>query len=118
MAWTPSDVGDYAGTCIFLIALAVIFRGLLALRSHFQRTAWSRTPVQLLPAAYGNKSTCENDRDDHRELEKGTISGRSEVQPWRISVDGSRAVLDTVIVGIGYLLSVHHNVEPWLDLSC
>ena len=28
----------------------------------------------------------------------------SRVQPWRFSTDGPRAILDTVIVGVGYLL--------------
>ena len=32
-AWTPSSTGQYAGTCIFLILLATIFRGLFALRA-------------------------------------------------------------------------------------
>ncbi|ETN44397.1 uncharacterized protein HMPREF1541_10577, partial [Cyphellophora europaea CBS 101466] len=31
-AWTPSNAGQYAGTCIFLITLAAIFRALLAIR--------------------------------------------------------------------------------------
>lgn len=30
--------------------------------------------------------------------------GRYAVPPWRINVDGSRALLDVVIVGVGYLL--------------
>lgn len=68
--------------------------------------------MQLLPAAYGNKSTCKNDQDDHRELEKGVTPHKLDVQPWRISVDGTRAVLDTIIVGIGYLLLVHYNAKP------
>jgi hypothetical protein len=46
---------------------------------------------------------------------KAAIVGRGEeeslmrtvkmhVQPWRLNVDGTRAVLDLVLVGIGYLL--------------
>ena len=34
--WSPTSTGSYAGTCIFLIALAVVFRGLLA-----GKTSWS-----------------------------------------------------------------------------
>jgi hypothetical protein len=29
--WTPSNTGTYAATCIFLVVLATLFRGLLAL---------------------------------------------------------------------------------------
>ena len=36
-AWTPSSTGQYAGTCIFLILLATIFRGLFALRAIQER---------------------------------------------------------------------------------
>ena len=31
-------------------------------------------------------------------------SVKAHAGPWRLSVDGSRAVLDLVIVGVGYLL--------------
>lgn len=37
IAWTPSSTGQYAGTCIFLILLATIFRGLFALRAIQER---------------------------------------------------------------------------------
>ena len=36
-AWVPTTYGQYAGTQIFLIVLAVIFRGLIALRWNFSR---------------------------------------------------------------------------------
>ena len=29
---------------------------------------------------------------------------KAQVRPWRLSVDGTRAVLDLLIVGVGYLL--------------
>ena len=32
-SWTPSSKGAYAGTCLFLIVLAVVLRSLLAFRS-------------------------------------------------------------------------------------
>ena len=41
------------------------------------------------------------------ELEKATgfVRGvRNGAAPWRLKVDGSRAVLDLVAVGVGYLL--------------
>merc|ERR1711964_386308 len=32
MSWMPASTGQYAGTCIFLIFMSAIFRGLLAVR--------------------------------------------------------------------------------------
>lgn len=29
---------------------------------------------------------------------------KAQVRPWRLSVDGTRAVLDLLVVGVGYLL--------------
>jgi len=37
--WTPKSVGGYAGTCIFLVVLATIFRALLAVKA-WKETAW------------------------------------------------------------------------------
>ncbi|KFY37388.1 hypothetical protein V495_07207 [Pseudogymnoascus sp. VKM F-4514 (FW-929)] len=37
--WTPTGTGSYAGTCIFLIILAVLFRVLLALKAR-QEARW------------------------------------------------------------------------------
>jgi hypothetical protein len=39
--WTPQNIGEYAGTCIFLIVLAVILRVLLALRPILETRLWS-----------------------------------------------------------------------------
>ena len=39
-AWTPHSTGQYAGTCIFLIVFAAVFRALLAFRVRCQRKWW------------------------------------------------------------------------------
>src|SRR5512142_1717083 len=39
MSWTPNSVGAYAGTILFLVALAMVFRGLLALKA-VQESRW------------------------------------------------------------------------------
>ncbi|KAF5018433.1 hypothetical protein F66182_9586, partial [Fusarium sp. NRRL 66182] len=38
-SWTPNSSGAYAGTCIFLAVLAIIARGLVALRA-VQEARW------------------------------------------------------------------------------
>ena len=87
-AWTPGGAGTYAATCIFLIALAFIFRGLLALRCRFSEV-WSRTT---------SNEFWKNTSD----LELGA-AGRLR-EPWRINKALTRAMLDTVLAGVSYLL--------------
>ncbi|KAK7729859.1 hypothetical protein SLS53_009158 [Cytospora paraplurivora] len=114
--WTPSSTGTYAGTCVFLIALAVVFRGLFALRA-LQEDRWldreldrRYVVVSGRPAAHENLS-----RDSLKQNMMLSANGveeevvvvrkrRSHVRPWRLSVDPLRAVVDTVIAGVGYLL--------------
>ena len=36
-SWSPSNTGDYVGTCIFLIFFGAIFQALLASRASWQR---------------------------------------------------------------------------------
>jgi copper transporter 1 len=86
-AWTPSGAGTYAGTCIFLIALSFVFRGLLALRFRFSEL-WARRSNESW-----KKTT---------DLELGAVSRMRE--PWRINKALVRAILDTVLAGVSYLL--------------
>ncbi|KAL3418480.1 low affinity copper transporter [Phlyctema vagabunda] len=89
MAWTPSTDGQYAGTCIFLIAFAAVFRALLAVRVHFYR---------LLAAA-----------DAHRNGGKAYEPYREETstQPqWRAKEAIMLGSIDVVLAGVGYLLMI------------
>jgi copper transporter 1 len=86
--WTPGSAGVYTATCIFLITLAVISRGLLAARCRFSKV-WSRT---------GSNEFWKNTSD----LELGA-AGRPR-EPWRINKALARAILDTILAGVGYLL--------------
>ncbi|KAK4145312.1 Ctr copper transporter family-domain-containing protein [Dichotomopilus funicola] len=119
-AWTPGNTGTYAATCIFLIVLAVLFRGLLAFKS-WQERRWldaelnrryvvvaGKTPLSdtLARDETARKMTmvlAENGIEENvlvvRNHEAGTHS-----RPWRLSVDPARALIDTVVVGVGYLL--------------
>lgn len=115
-SWTPNSTGAYAGTCIFLIVLAVIGRCLLAARS-IQEARWlDRDAKRRYIAANGKVPLAEQISQD-REKKEMTLSEngveesvfvverkRGVVRPWRFSVDPVRAVLDTIIAGVGYLL--------------
>jgi copper transporter 1 len=89
MAWTPNSTGQYAGTCIFLIAFATIFRALLAIR------------VNLLEVL------AELKRRRHGGLIYPYASdAKQKIPAWRANEAIMLASMDVVLAGIGYLLSV------------
>lgn len=107
-AWTPSSKGEYAGTCIFLIALACILRVLLALKPILEARFWrSRTEHDV-----------DGDRllsTDREALSKLASADRlrqagkdvgNRWSGWRASSALARATYEVVVVGIGYLLYV------------
>lgn len=89
MSWTPKSAGQYAGTCIFLILLAAVFRALIAFRVNFYDilTAAKRRRIR------GMDST-------HYLCDKATL------RPWRANEAVTAAFTDVVIAGVSYLLSV------------
>lgn len=116
-SWTPHTSGQYAGTCIFLVLLAVTFRGLLATK-HVIELRWSaqaRNRKYVVVQGNTPESTrIENDPDAKEgslitaqgveERVKVLKSVKQPGIPFRLSVDIPRAALSFVIVGIGYLL--------------
>jgi hypothetical protein len=104
-SWTPSNAGEYAGTCIFLIVLAVILRALVALRTNFDGL-WAqgerRRDVDLLRreeevAAAGKGE--EGMIMPPRPTAVGNGKGR-----WSVKEAAARAGVDTVLAGVSYLL--------------
>jgi hypothetical protein len=124
-AFTPQTDAQYAGTCIFLVVLAIIFRGLLALKGTLERR-WlaqelARRYVVVEGGARGSGSLAESLANDpearkanlvlsENGLEENVVVverkgvGINKTRPWRLSVDPVRALVDTVIAGVGYLL--------------
>ncbi|KAF6816109.1 ctr copper transporter [Colletotrichum sojae] len=105
-AWTPSSQGAYAGTCIFLIALASILRLLVALKPILENRFWQ------------NNSNYESDKQrltSHQvggEIDPGmgpVVVRRDFVgrwRGWRAGATAARATYEVVIGGIGYLLMI------------
>ncbi|KAK6615551.1 ctr copper transporter [Botrytis cinerea] len=89
MGWTPATMGQYVGTCIFLIAFAAIFRALLAIRVHF---------YQLLAAADTRRSGGIV-YEPHRE-------GKSVRRQWRAREAILLGFMDVVLAGVGYLIMI------------
>lgn len=87
MPWTPMTTGQYAGTCIFLIALAAICRGLLAVRAHIFDIFAS-----LKRGRYEKPGFAPH------------IAADGTTRPWRASEAVVVGTMDTIIAGVGYLL--------------
>jgi hypothetical protein len=115
-AWTPTTIGAYAGTCIFLIVLGALMRGLLAAKA-IQEARWldrelERRYVKVqgqqgLGAQISQDSLGKKMVLSQQGLEQDVVvveKKRGITRPWRLSVDPLRAVIDTVIAGVGYLL--------------
>ncbi|KAM0560960.1 hypothetical protein ACHAPJ_003458 [Fusarium lateritium] len=115
-SWTPTNAGTYAGTCIFLAILAIIARCLVAVKA-VQEARWlDREAARRYVAVNGKIPLSEQiaSSPDARRMalsengveETVVVVERKQAatRPWRFSVDPVRACLDTVIVGIGYLL--------------
>jgi solute carrier family 31 (copper transporter), member 1 len=116
--FTPDSVGAYAGACIFLIVLTILYRCLFAGKALLEQR-WMDQALQRRYVVVADK-TPESERVRRDSTAKsGTLStnGVEEevkvvhmpkrgVMPWRFSVDLPRALLVTVMVGIGYLLFV------------
>lgn len=117
-SWTPSTTGQYAGTCIFLIILGVVFRCILAFKG-WQERRWLEAEFnRRYVVVNGKPPLAENiSRDSMSKKLVLSENGVEEnvmviqkrtatIRPWRLSIDPIRAVLDTIIAGISYLLYV------------
>jgi copper transporter 1 len=109
--WTPATLGQYAGTCIFLIVLAFIFRFLLAWK-HVQEHTWARRNTELNRLTIATTTTPSiGDSMDEKEAQTQQVVTEKTVvaegwggRPWRFSTDLARAAMTTMITGVGYLL--------------
>ncbi|KAI9719491.1 MAG: hypothetical protein M1828_006198 [Chrysothrix sp. TS-e1954] len=136
-SWIPQSTGAYAGTCIFLIFLAISLRAMIAYKT-LQELRWRErgrrrryvvvakpTPTDMSTTQANEEESDSEDEDGQaagvvRTKQKGvlTTNGMSEeirvvesyidrkglVQPWRLSVDLTRALMLVAIVGVSYLL--------------
>ncbi|TVY49721.1 hypothetical protein LOCC1_G000249 [Lachnellula occidentalis] len=114
--WAPKSTGQYAGTCIFLILLATIFRALLAVKA-WKETAWMDAEFNRRYVTVAGKESMpkriSSDSDSKRMIlsengveEDVVVVKKRKVctRPWRITTDPVRAAMDTIIAGVGYLL--------------
>lgn len=116
-AWAPKSVGSYAGTCIFLILLAMLFRGLFAGKLILERRWLDKQLDRRYIKVHGEPTESERIDTDvdgkngvlvtARGIEEHVRVVKSHVRPimaWRLSVDVPRAAYVAVMAGVGYLL--------------
>jgi hypothetical protein len=116
-SWTPNSAGSYAGTCIFLIILASILRGLIAFKSIVEQRWLTQARNRRYVVVKGKTpeaGTIDADPDAKvpttttPQVVKEPVNvarayARGAV-PFRLSVDVPRAALVFVIAGVSYLL--------------
>lgn len=114
--WTPSSSASYAGSCIFLVILAITLRFLFAGKTLLEQR-WSIAARNRRFVRVQGRSTEAGRIDQDPDAKVGaliTVNGVEEnvrvvqarlgVVPFRLSVDVPRAVVTTVIAGVAYLL--------------
>lgn len=114
--WTPSSAGAYAGTCIFLIILAIILRALFTAKSFLEARALESALKRRYVVVAGQSTATDKAMNDANSMTGIlTTNGLQEdvrivqaptkhIQPFRFSVDLPRAALMTVAAAVGYLL--------------
>ncbi|KAI0008481.1 Ctr copper transporter [Xylariaceae sp. FL0662B] len=106
-AWTPQGQGAYAGTCIFLIVLALAHRVLVALRFLLfdSNPALHRHRHNHHKALLASADSGEYDGSAGRAEAVGAhVREQWNSHPFRVATETARAVLEMVISGVGYLL--------------
>lgn len=122
-AWTPTSSGGYAGTCIFLVVLALVSRMIGAYR-HILEVKWHNNAVRRRYITVAGETEADRERQmglqgsEKNDEATLTVRGIDErvkvirtparsginVIPWRFSTDLPRACVYTVQAGVGYLL--------------
>ena len=92
MSWSPSTAGQYAGTCVFLMVFAAIFRALLVVRTRFDAVL----------------STIDIHRNGGLKYHSRRHEKHVSTQ-WRANEALLLAFIDVIIAGISYLLFVQHS---------
>ena len=115
-SWTPSSAGAYAGTCIFLIVLAISLRAVFTAKAYFDARAIASAMKRRYVVVEGESNMAAKIESDATSTTGIlTTNGLAEnvrivqapvkhIQPWRFSVDLPRAVFMTVAAAMGYLL--------------
>ncbi|KAJ6086842.1 hypothetical protein N7467_005756 [Penicillium canescens] len=101
--WTPGTQGQYAGTCIFIIALAVIMRVLLAVKPILEGRLWTDSIHDHMLHDHSNLEAGKSPR-----APSGVRMSAQEIgsrwASWRVNPAAGRATYEVVLAGVAYLL--------------
>jgi hypothetical protein len=115
-SWTPTSAGAYAGTCIFLIILAITLRAIFTLKTFLEAKALKAALKRKYVVVADEQFPTDKAANDSSSMTGIlTTNGLQEnvrivsapvrhIQPWRFSTDLPRAALMTAAAGVGYLL--------------
>jgi hypothetical protein len=116
-SWTPNSAGSYAGTCIFLIILASILRGLIAFKAIVEQKWMSQARNRRYVVVKGKMTEAGKIETDPDAKAASLITAQGVEEPvkvvrayargavpFRLSVDVPRAAIVFVIYGVSYLL--------------
>jgi copper transporter 1 len=118
MGWMPTGPAGYAGTCIFLIFLAISMRLLMVTKAMLEIRWHDQALQRRYITVEGQKPLSERIVSDPsskgavlsangvEERVRIMINPGPSVSAWRFSTDLPRALLVTVMAGVGYLLMV------------
>ncbi|KIX93712.1 uncharacterized protein Z520_10618 [Fonsecaea multimorphosa CBS 102226] len=114
--WTPSTSGGYAGTCIFLVFLAIGLRLVFAAKAVCEQR-WAAAAQRRRFVLVKGRPTEAGRIDQDPDAKTGaliTVNGveenvkvvqaRGVFPAFRLSVDVPRAILTTIIAAMAYLL--------------
>ncbi|KAL3461021.1 Ctr copper transporter family-domain-containing protein [Aspergillus heterothallicus] len=106
-SWSPTTQGQYAGTCIFLIVLALILRFMIALRPILERRVWNDGPRGFGHGAEDSSLGLEQAGAIEKPASrKVTVSQdiRARWSNWKVNCAGGRATYEVFVAGVAYLL--------------
>ncbi|KAF2848780.1 Ctr copper transporter-like protein [Plenodomus tracheiphilus IPT5] len=115
LSWAPQNAGQYAGTCIFLIVLAIFLRAIYTAKTFLEMRALESALKRRYIVVAGEKSVAEQAMNDGSST-TGILTSNGvqedvrivsapvkHIQPWRFGVDLPRSLLTAVAVAVGYL---------------
>lgn len=103
-AWTPTTYAAYVATCVFLIALAVVMRGMLALKPILEKSMWNASVKSegiLVPddeSSYHKETAAQHSAKNVY----NTVQKRWTI--WRFKTSLGRATFELLLATVGYLL--------------
>lgn len=110
--WVPTSTGAYAGTCIFLVILAIISRCLVAWRQNLEQRWHQRQMTRRFIVVadssgqerFRDRANGGKESDSEESRAASTQSAALNSAPWRLSTDLPRSLIFTVQAGVGYLM--------------